>query len=1066
MKKMYKTIRLFAVLSLLGTAGLHAQPLSGTVTVNSGLSTGSGNYQSFTALATALNAQGINGPLVVNVAPSTGPYNEQPQFNAITGTSATNTITVNGNGNLMTFNSSSSAAAWTLLLNGADYMYWNNLNFYNGGATYAIPCYLTNASDYNTFSSCTFSCPANGSGSYQIAVHMSASASSPQSTGSNSGNYNTWRNCQMFSGYYCVMFYGLTSAPFQQGNRLIGNTIEDYYVYGLYFYYQAYGVVSGNTFQRPTRTSLTTFYGMLIYYNSGTVVENNIVQKPCEQAPSTSITSYCLYWYAASTAVFTQNFYRNNIVRNIRQAGTCYAIYCYYASGDVYHNTVSIDDQTTNTSLSVYGIYSGNTTSYLPFTIKNNLISITKIGTGTRYGIYVGSASNVSLDGNNVYVNQSSATNYHGYWNAVVSNFAAWQALGNDLNGSNQNPNFVNIVSDLHPTNAAMNNLGLPLGLLFDQLGAVRNQSTPDQGALEFLTPMCTGTPTNGVSGPTYSLCSGESADFMISNLTAADGITYQWQMSNVSAVGPWTTLSGANTVSYTANNITQPGWYSAVITCTAPGGGAATAVAAVYLAGNVSSTVPYFEDFEGIGRTNRLPNCSWKAPAMGAAAKTYTSAQTGNRLPKSGASFATFENTAPTNYYYSNPIFMEAGVTYSASLWYQTDLTGATNWTDLSIMIGSGQTSAGLTTIASSNGPAVSPIYKPLSNLFTVASSGTYIVAVRATAGSGSASYLTWDDLRIEIPCTPSVNVVNLAVAVPNYTVCQGASLVMTASGANTYLWNTGNTTPVLSQTPVVNPSFYSVTGTNTLTGCSATKNMIINVKAAPVVVASAYPPVSCEGKDVILTAGGAGNYAWSTSQSGANITVAPTTNASYTVIGTNAQNCSSSAVVNVVVNSNPAINVSAPQVICTGEVAMMQASGAQSYQWISNTGYIQTNPAFVSPMLGSTTFTVIGTDALGCQGQQIVNMVVDACTGISQASSSNGLNVYPNPTNGNITIELGTGSAVNIHVTDVTGRVLFNTDVNADKTSVDLTSFAAGVYYVKIQTGSQVETVKVIRN
>src|SRR5689334_13799623 len=123
MKNNYKSIVALAVLLSMITLRSVAQ-LSGTVTVNSTQATGSGNYQTFTALPSALGSQGVNGPLVVNV--SNGPYVEQPSFNAITGVSATNTITVNGNGCLITFTSSSSATPWTLNLNGADRMYWNN----------------------------------------------------------------------------------------------------------------------------------------------------------------------------------------------------------------------------------------------------------------------------------------------------------------------------------------------------------------------------------------------------------------------------------------------------------------------------------------------------------------------------------------------------------------------------------------------------------------------------------------------------------------------------------------------------------------------------------------------------------------------------------------------------------------------------------------------------------------------------------------------------------------------------------------------------------------------------
>src|SRR4051812_47697792 len=99
--------------------------LSGVYTINSGSSTGGTNFQSFTDFATAINAQGVAGSVTVNV--SGGPFNEQVLFNQITGASASNNITINGNGCTLTFASSNSGARHVLGFNGADYFTVNNL---------------------------------------------------------------------------------------------------------------------------------------------------------------------------------------------------------------------------------------------------------------------------------------------------------------------------------------------------------------------------------------------------------------------------------------------------------------------------------------------------------------------------------------------------------------------------------------------------------------------------------------------------------------------------------------------------------------------------------------------------------------------------------------------------------------------------------------------------------------------------------------------------------------------------------------------------------------------------
>lgn len=59
---------------------------------------------------------------------------------------------------------------------------------------------------------------------------------------------------------------------------------------------------------------------------------------------------------------------------------------------------------------------------------------------------------------------------------------------------------------------------------------------------------------------------------------------------------------------------------------------------------------------------------------------------------------------------------------------------------------------------------------------------------------------------------------------------VCQGQTAVLTASGANTYSWNTTATTASLMVAPSAT-SVYVVSGTNSLTGCSNTASFSITV-------------------------------------------------------------------------------------------------------------------------------------------------------------------------------------------------------------------------------------------
>src|SRR5690606_29040999 len=100
-------------------------PLSGTYTIDAGSAASATNFQSFTAAVNALSC-GISNSVVFNVVANSGPYNEQVTIPALP-TSATRTITFNGNGNVLTYSSSTSAQRAGIKLDGADYITINDL---------------------------------------------------------------------------------------------------------------------------------------------------------------------------------------------------------------------------------------------------------------------------------------------------------------------------------------------------------------------------------------------------------------------------------------------------------------------------------------------------------------------------------------------------------------------------------------------------------------------------------------------------------------------------------------------------------------------------------------------------------------------------------------------------------------------------------------------------------------------------------------------------------------------------------------------------------------------------
>jgi hypothetical protein len=311
-------------------------------------------------------------------------------LNQITGAGANSRVIINGNNNLLTFNASS-GAPWTFRFNGADYVTVNNLQMQGTNGTYAMVCMFTNSANNNIVSACTMSCNPNiTSSSYAVPLIWSASSTAP-STGASSGDNNLVTDCQIFSGYYAVMMYGLTSAPYNKDNTIQRCAIQDFYYIGIYNYYQWNTKLIQNIVERPTRTSLYYFYGIYSIDAFGSIIDGNIIQKPWEMQPTqTSYYAYGIYAQAYGSPMpvgASKVIIRNNILRNFRSNYFFYGIMNYY-NVDVIHNTISFDNAASSNSSTIYGIYSYAQPNQ-EHAIKNNLVSITMGGSGPKYGMYI-----------------------------------------------------------------------------------------------------------------------------------------------------------------------------------------------------------------------------------------------------------------------------------------------------------------------------------------------------------------------------------------------------------------------------------------------------------------------------------------------------------------------------------------------------------------------------------------------------------------------------------------------------------------------------------------------------
>jgi hypothetical protein len=72
------------------------------------------------------------------------------------------------------------------------------------------------------------------------------------------------------------------------------------------------------------------------------------------------------------------------------------------------------------------------------------------------------------------------------------------------------------------------------------------------------------------------------------------------------------------------------------------------------------------------------------------------------------------------------------------------------------------------------------------------------------------------------------------------------------------------------------------------------------------------------------------------------------------------------------------------------------------------------------------------------------------------------NNLSVYPNPTNGQLTIEAE--SIENITITNLQGQIILSKIINANSAELDLSTYSNGIYLIKVETNKGVRIEKIV--
>jgi hypothetical protein len=120
--------------------------------------------------------------------------------------------------------------------------------------------------------------------------------------------------------------------------------------------------------------------------------------------------------------------------------------------------------------------------------------------------------------------------------------------------------------------------------------------------------------------------------------------------------------------------------------------------------------------------------------------------------------------------------------------------------------------------------------------------------------------------------------------------------------------------------------------------------------------------------------------------------------------------------------------------------------------------------------PSVGVGTYPIIYqvTGSNGCASSLTQTATVVSCVGIDEKEAAASVQLYPNPSQGKVTIRAST-FLKSISVMDYMGKLVLQSEgnANANTAEVDLSGFAAGIYtFVIYSSNGSTEVVKVVKD
>lgn len=263
------------------------------------------------------------------------------------------------------------------------------------------------------------------------------------------------------------------------------------------------------------------------------------------------------------------------------------------------------------------------------------------------------------------------------------------------------------------------------------------------------------------------------------------------------------------------------------------------------------------------------------------------------------------------------------------------------------------------------------------------------------------------------------------------------------------------------------IQPGTYDVwISSNGSTSCAKKIETVEILNTNPLVILGNDTTI-CEGETLTLDAGNAGaTYVWSNSQITTQTRVVSQAGP-YVVNVTAANGCVGVGSINVDVMGAPtASTIYVQNNMPTYTFTILNPQNADQYSWDFGDGTTIAN----APGTVSHTYLTAGPRQVSvtltneCGTETVIATVVVTSTADVATNTIEGLNVYPNPANEYIVVELPAATQASGSVYNMAGSLIKTIDSFTAKTTVSVNDLTPGVYFLHVKSDDKTSVIKLV--